>query len=212
MASIAESSSRLIAGTTLHLRSVARRFVLCLALIPAVGHSANDPPACAFDRQQMLALDEDAFDQDLKGGWRVVANQEGCQSAAADLIRDYRELRGPHSWRVMIWHEGQLRAMSGDSRAAIPLMEQSRAVSEEESLGWNQYVNATIAFLRKDRQAFDKAFSELSALPRPKWWGGNFSTKGRQWPMNLSVLDGLSRCWKSSYENAYTECGSKPEH
>lgn len=157
----------------------------------------------------MLALSEDAFDQDLKGGWRVVASQKDCQLVAADLIRDYRELRGPHSWRVMFWHEGQMRAMGGETQAAIPLMERSKIVREEESRGWNEYVDATIAFLRKDRAAFEKAFAELRSLPKPDRWDENFFTKGKQWPMNIGVLEGLSKCWTYSYEKAYSDCSSK---
>jgi hypothetical protein len=47
---------------------------------------------CEFDREKLLALDQDAFDQDMNGGWRKLGNVPKCQSVAADLIRDYRVL------------------------------------------------------------------------------------------------------------------------
>jgi hypothetical protein len=163
--------------------------------------------ACTFDKEKLLALDADSFDQDMKGGWRAVAMQDNCKLVAADLIKEYRELRGPRTWRVMVWHEGQLRAMAGDIRSAIPLLEQSRVVLEETSPGWNEYVNATVAFLRKDRRAFDEAYASLLALPKPKGWDTNFFTKDKQWPLNRKVVESLANCFESSYEKAYSQCG-----
>ena len=177
------------------------------ATLLSIGCQMQSVAACTFDKEKLLALDADSFDQDMKGGWRAVAMQDNCQLVAADLIKEYRELRGPRTWRVMIWHEGQLRAMAGDIRSAIPLLEQSRVVLEETSPGWNEYVNATIAFLRKDRRAFDEAYAALLALPKPEYWDTNFFTKDKQWPLNRRVVEGLASCFKSSYEKAYSQCG-----
>ena len=69
-------------------------------------------PVCQFDRPALLALGVDAFDQDLKGGWRVIANKKGCEDEAAELIQQYREQQ-EGSLSILYWHEGQLRAFVG---------------------------------------------------------------------------------------------------
>jgi len=61
--------------------------------------------ACTYDRAAMLALDEQAFDQDMAGGWRPLSGR-GCHREAADLIRDWRDahpgrLRRPY---LLFWH------------------------------------------------------------------------------------------------------------
>ena len=91
-------------------------------------------------------LDENAFDQDMSGGWRDLASREECLEVAADIIQEYRETHELESG-TLYWHEGQLRAMAGKTDEAIPLMKKSHNPGERPSV-WNQYVNATTAFLR----------------------------------------------------------------
>ncbi|HEX5160962.1 MAG TPA: hypothetical protein VFV88_04525 [Steroidobacteraceae bacterium] len=160
---------------------------------------------CEFDRERLLALDQQAFDQDMDGGWRSVGNKPQCQSAAADLLRDYRE-RHHNEATILIWHEGQMRAGAGQTEAAIALFERCR-VPSTTSLGWNEYVDATIAFLKGDRKKFDAARASLAALPKP----AGVDLKGPsgspiEWPPNLSVVDGLGRCFGMSYSQAYANC------
>ena len=161
-------------------------------------------PSCAYDRDRMMALDQQAFDQDMKGGWRVVAREPVCAIAAADLIRDYRESHRL-SATILYWHEGQMRAEAGQYEAAIALFDRSRE-AEPDPFGWNFYVDASIAFLRGYRPALLRARTALAALPRPE----NFEPRdssGRRliiaWPMNLNVVDGLIRCFGQSYAAAY---------
>ena len=33
---------------------------------------------CTYDRDRLLSLDQKAFDQDLEGGWRALANDPRC--------------------------------------------------------------------------------------------------------------------------------------
>lgn len=48
---------------------------------------AVDNDKCTYDNDAMLALDEQAFDQDVaNGGWRKIGNIPGCELAAAELI------------------------------------------------------------------------------------------------------------------------------
>ena len=57
---------------------------------PAEGDAAA-PCIAPGEREELLALDQQSFDQDLEGGWRPIAARPECRLAAADLIREYRE-------------------------------------------------------------------------------------------------------------------------
>jgi hypothetical protein len=164
-------------------------------------------PDCTYDRAGMLALPQQAFDQDMDGGWRELS-MRGCEIEAAALIHDWRVTNKPdQDAQILFWHEGQLRANLGQSAAAIMLFEQSRKTAEEDhGMGWNLYVDGSIAFLRHDRVAFDKAHAALALLPKPD----DFQPRGPDgkpvaivWPLNLNVLDGFARCWNKPYKEAY---------
>ncbi len=159
---------------------------------------------CTYDRDQMMALDQQAFDQDMNGGWRVLARDPACAAVTADLIRDYREAHRLTD-TILYWHEGQMRAEAGQYGAAIALFDRSRHAAPDP-FGWNLYVDASIAFLRGDRPALMRAREALSVLPRPE----NYEPRdpsGRRlsisWPMNLNVVDALIRCFGQSYARAY---------
>lgn len=165
---------------------------------------------CTYDRSKMLALDQAAFDQDLSGGWRELAERDGCKAAAASLIRAYREANAPGSG-ILYWHEGQLRAELGETEAASALFERSRR--ESDAFGWNYYVDASVAFLNKDRAALQAARNALVQLPRPK----GFDPRGPDgkpikiaWPPNLNVVDGLLQCFDKSYAEAYGPACTRP--
>lgn len=170
---------------------------------------------CSVDRAAMLALDEHAFDQEMDGGWRRVAERPGCASAAADLIAAYREAHPDHT-TILYWHEGQLRASEGQAEAAIALFERSyeRGNIWNIDSGWNSYVDATIAFMRRDMGGLKAAREKLAALPPPAEQHGARpeakTIKTRSWPPNLSVVDGLIHCFDEPYQLAYGEaCRSR---
>jgi len=94
-------------------------------------------------------LDENEFDQDISGGWRALASTPGCLLIAADLLRDYRNAHHKESG-LLFWHEAQVRADAGQYPEAIALMEHAYKPTEDDKAGWNPYVDATIAFLRRD--------------------------------------------------------------
>jgi hypothetical protein len=180
---------------------------LCLGAwaSPELESLATEPGAflCMFNRAELLALDEHSFDQDMDGGWRAVARHEECTEVAADLIREYRETRGLTS-TILYWHEGQLRAHAGSTDEAIRLFEKSRKTFD--IFGWNLYVDASIAFLRRDKPALLAAREALARLPRPE----DFNPRDAQgnvvvvsWPLNLSVVDGLITCFDRAYKEAY---------
>lgn len=161
---------------------------------------------CNYDRTAMLALDQNRFDQDMNGGWRRLAIS-GCELAAADLIKDWRETNKSQD-SILYWHEGQLRALAGQSRVAIPLLNRSRKTpAEDAGFGWNYYVDGTTAFLRGDRKGLRQARGRLAQLPRPKNYfpiGPDGKPISVSWPMNLTVLDGFAACWGQSYKKAYS--------
>jgi hypothetical protein len=178
-------------------------FAIAAAL---AGAPTADP--CAYDRHRLLSLDQNAFDQDLEGGWRKLANDRGCALVAADLIRDYRELhRGPMEW-LLSWHEGQLRAEAGQTERAITLFQSSHKTKDDS---WNLYVDGTIAFLRHDRAGLQAARDKLAAVPKPADFhpiGPDGKPMEMAWPPNLNVLDGLLTCFDRAYDVAYgaAEC------
>ncbi|MBB5716788.1 hypothetical protein [Sphingomonas aerophila] len=170
-----------------------------------IAQASPSVQSCRYDRNELLALDRDAFDQDVTGGWRKLEDA-GCELEAADLIRDWRKAHRAQD-PVLYWHEGQLRADIGQIPAAIALFRRSyKAHQEDQGIGWNSYVDGTIAFLIQDRQAFTAAKGKLAALPRP----AHFTMEGPdgkpmpvRWPLNMNVFEGLERCWGQPYKVAY---------
>ncbi|MEP6634095.1 MAG: hypothetical protein ABJA62_07785, partial [Luteimonas sp.] len=174
------------------------------------------------ERERLLALNENDFDQDLSGGgagWRAVAAKAGCEIAAANLIRDYRE-RHSSEETIIYWHEGQMRAFGNDYVAAIALFEKSRKPKEQDGAGWNEYVDASIAFLERDMHALKQARDALSAVkasPEFDLKDGVFeipNNSGKpfkmRWPPNIDVLDGLIKCFEKSYRDAYNDATCRP--
>ncbi len=164
------------------------------------------PASCTYNREQMLALDRERFDQDADGGWRAVAQQPGCLREAADLIRDYHQAQTEKSFELY-WHEGQVRAISGESARAIELFEMSYNLQSDPG-GWNIYVDATIAFLRQDKTALLKAYLALANLPVPAnaQLDENGNSIADSWPPNLGVVEDLLACFGQEYRTAYQNC------
>ncbi len=154
---------------------------------------------CSYNRNELLALDENSFDQDMNGGWRDLASRDDCLEVAADLIREYRETHELESG-TLYWHEGQLRAMAGKTNEAIPLMEKSHNHGESASV-WNQYVYATTAFLRQDMDGLKKARAALLQIPRHPDYPSD-----RTWPPNIKFVDAFVECFGREYKDSYGSC------
>jgi hypothetical protein len=157
------------------------------------------------DRERLLSLDLAAFDQDLNGGWRRIASMPYCAEDAADLIEAYRNRRDAEDI-TLIFHEGQLRARAGQTDRAIALFERCRKDPERDAIGWNHYVDATIAFLKQNRQALLRSRDALAALEKPSDFrpvdqDGN--PVDISWPPNLQVVDGFLTCFDRPYSEAY---------
>jgi hypothetical protein len=71
--------------------------------------------------------------------------------------------------------------------------------------GWNAYVDASIAFLKKDKSSLLSARRKLQNWPKPKDW-----PLERPWPQNLVIVDGFINCFDLSYAEALNvECQPK---
>ncbi len=197
-----------------------RNFAAVALFFLLLGSSAvHAEDLCAYDEDALLALDENAFDQDLTGGgggWRAIANRPGCELAAADLLAAYRA-KHPTVGSLLAWHEGQMRASAGQYEQAIPLLAAARKPAEQDLAGWNAYVDATVAFLRQDKAALLAAQTRLAAVSYPEGTGmpplkdGYFElptqpgqpTMRMRWPPNIEVVDGLVACFGKPYAEAY---------
>ena len=178
-------------------------------LLSAADSEWQSNSQCQFDRDAMMAMDFNTFDQTFGSGWRTVADKPGCALVAADLIRDYIERHSPDE-RIIVFHEAQMRAKGGQTRRAIELFRQTRQADGQNSyFGWNEYVDATIAFLQRDKEALKEARDSLASLPKPS----NFKAVDRDgnpvelsWPPNLHIVDGFLECFDEPYDTAYSEC------
>lgn len=165
---------------------------------------------CMIDRPAALALSEDAFDQGERG-WRSLA-RPGCFLAAADLIAAYRAAYPQHG-NMLFFHEAQMRAAGNDYAAAAALFDASRTGDNEWHVdtGWNHYVGASAAFVRRDRAALQAFRDRLAALPPPPLQPQVADAARREpipegWPYNLDVVDSLIRCFDRPYADAMTAC------
>jgi len=138
-------------------------------------------------------LDQDykSFDKAQKSGWRQLA-QEGRFKEAAELIDRYRKRNKSLDVSQVVnllFHAGQLYAFAESNDIAlerfkkakydpIPDVElaQMKAFFEE----WNVYVDATIAFIKKDRMKLLECRTRMANIP-------NISRE----MSNLNVVDSL---------------------
>jgi len=188
--------------------SLASRGMLVALLLSAVSIQAapdTASPDCSYDLGAMLALDRDAFDQDMQGGWRILARREGCEEAAAELIREWRTEKRDHT-PILYWHEGQMRAFAGQDQQAVDLFALTyRPARSDTAFGWNHYVDGSIAFLERDLEGLQEAIGRLRSVERPDvtMTGPDGSPVKIDWPPNLRVLEAFERCWDRGYAQAY---------
>ena len=163
----------------------------------------------------MLLQDYGTFDQTGRG-WRWVDRQPGCEAAAADLIARYlvveHAILSEPEAQMLRWHEGQIRAGLGQDAAALALFTTTHSPEDAPSaLTWNAYVDATVAFVKKDRAALVAARALLAAAPAPADFDAMAAQyeqqTGRrpQWPPNLDVVDAMNTCFERSYRDAYAD-------
>jgi hypothetical protein len=123
------------------------------------------------ERERMLSLSFNEFDQTEGSGFRLLLDQKR-HVEAAELIEDY--VSRHHSnlterERVSLhFHAGQLYGIVGNARKAVPHFERAIYESEPTPDGhppyWNDYVVATSAFIRGDRRAVIEARTRMGAM------------------------------------------------
>lgn len=121
-----------------------------------------DAPACAVtptESATILPASYDDFDQKTDGAasWRAIMNR-GCYATSASLIVRYldhnRSVLTEEQVRTLNFHAAQTFALGGRDNDAAPFFERSRGGASRE---WNEYVNASLEFVRHDRAKFDGA-------------------------------------------------------
>src|SRR5690606_30924357 len=195
-----------------------RRLPILPLLLLLCGNAPQKPFAeCVADPESYLALSFQEFDQGVRPvangprqewGWREIARQEGCETAAADLVARWRERHAatlhPFERSFSAFHEGQLRAGGGDYAAAIPLIEEGARQTFTDPAG-RAYVAAILAFLRADRPALLAARAQLLAVPEPPDWPEQqrryreLAGQEMKWPRNIEATDTLVRCFGKTY-------------
>lgn len=97
-------------------------------------------------------------------------------------------------------------------------MKRAYKPAEADMAGWNLYVDATIAFLRRDRAALEQAKIKLAAVQPPVgpdippvingYMEADFADglkRKVRWPINIDVVEGLENCFDKPYVEAYND-------
>lgn len=88
-------------------------------------------------------------------------------------------------------------------------MEQTRKPPQQDTAGWNYYVEATIAFLQSDMDELQTQREKLAAVPKPEGFNPKDADGNPieiQWPPNLPVVDNFIRCFDQPYADVYAGC------
>ncbi|MBX7207799.1 MAG: protein kinase [Verrucomicrobiaceae bacterium] len=137
------------------------------------------------------------FDQSPGKYWRELADVRRFVDAAR-LIERYLVLHPeiePINAANLHFHTGQCLAMGGETESAIEKLKLARHASEIlGGLLWNDYVDGTAAFLKRDKQALLDAHIRLA--------GGDVINKP-----NVGVLDRLVAHFGKTYADAYETAG-----
>ena len=137
---------------------------------------------------RMLDMDSWTFDQ-TPAGWRSLPPELQIDAIKAYIEGPLRRPARPSKSgkqvdkSTIIWHLGQVLAIRGDpgdKAQAVRWMKRSKNPDDDQ---WNNYIDATIAFLEDDRTAFEEHAS-----------GENY---------NSFTLGRLRSGWGEPYSQAY---------
>lgn len=160
-----------------------------------------DCKAALKAQQRSLSFSFDAFDQKPHQGWRRLGEDLHCYREAAQLITRYLNTKTKLTTsdiEILSFHAGQMLAFNNDYESAIPFIEKSFSKSlppkyKTYADAWDAYVNATIAFLERDKPALEAYRDQVAA--GPKLPNGEV--------MNLAVVDRLIKNFSKPYRKAY---------
>lgn len=157
-----------------------------------LGDEKSVCPVSDAERDKLMELSFDGFDQTMGEGWRKYSDR-GCKSEATSLLEDYFEIHHAEleGWqkRINRWHAGQIYASMDNYETARErfLVSYDADEAEHPEFPWNDYVDATIAFIDGDREKLQKHRDRIAA------------TEGQQ---NLNVVDNLLEFFGEPYSVA----------
>lgn len=168
--------------------------MLDLAVVWAV--ASLSAAGCPSDPDRsLLSLHYEAFDTSTtEMAWRALLNR-GCVDAAVATLKAYQTANArrmtTEQKEESNFHVGQALAMSGREPESAPYFAASAGPTSTPL--WSAYVEATLGFVRKDRQQLGRALSayEMGAAPNS---------------MRLRIIRGLLRCFYRPYRDAM-HCG-----
>jgi hypothetical protein len=183
----------------------------CRSVTQTIATEAQSPNSAtceaALEQQQnSLTLNVEEFDQTPRQGWRLLGEEMECYQEAAELIVSYLNVNSTkfqgNQDTILQFHAGQMYAFADDYEAAMPWFK--RSFDQPDNLppefqpyitAWNAYVNATIAFLNKDKVALESYRAEVAKGPN--------GPDGKV--MNLDIVDRLIDNFDKPYRNAYSD-------
>lgn len=186
--------------------------IACAALV-VCSHAASDSSiisSCELsdeDLARILELSFEDFDQNPDDGWRPYYDS-GCYGQAAALLTKYISRYPDRISRhyMLPFHAGQMFALNNEYEKAESWMKKGYSPNESKTIDWNAFVDANIAFVRKDRTKLLQMRERIARQPAmTKAMGAPEWAVGRK--MNLDVVDGFIRCFDEPYTAAYgSEC------
>lgn len=161
--------------------------MIALATVLSVAVSCFVP---SHEVELQHSLPYEAFDsREAPFGWRVLSANT-CTDAALALLRSYAAVnssRLTQDQRLEIaFHSGQALALAGRDQESIPYFEE--AVSSQAPAEWQTYVNATLAFLKRDSVALASARAAYAKIAPSS--------------MRLQIIDGFVACPNEPYARA----------
>jgi len=158
--------------------------------VPLLVAAASVCTVPAEEKATQLSLPYASFDsRSGPFGWRNL-NAAGCADAAVSLLAAYSgantdRLAG-NELREIAFHIGQALAMAGRDREAIKYFENAQDAGA--SAEWRAYVQATLAFLRRDTTGLAAARETYAAIAPGS--------------MRLRIIDGFVACPGEPYAKA----------
>lgn len=146
-----------------------------------------------LSRQASLAYA--SFDgQPAPYGWRYLSGS-GCIDAAVSLLTACEVANSsrlsPAEAMELPFHIGQVLALAGREQESIPYFE--RSLGSAATAEWRGYVEATLAFLKRDLEALKEAHARYSSVAPGS--------------MRLRFIKGFVTCPNESYAKA-VHCGT----
>jgi hypothetical protein len=147
----------------------------------------------AADSADILQLSYQAFDQTPGAGWRALTDAKKFHEAATLIEQYVAQHIGLDRFQIsnLHWHAVQVLAIAGDTDAALKHVPLSRLDPEPPGapIRWNDYVEATEAFLRHDRERLVAARDRIA--------------KNQPDDANLPIVNSLVTHFDKSYAEAY---------